>query len=410
MSPAPSRLALFFVSALSLLAAPGVQAQSLTAFVGARLIDGTEGAPIQNGVLLVRDGRIEAVGNAGDIAIPADAERVDLAGKTLMPGMVNAHGHAADEAQHKLETYARYGVTTVLSLGGEDASHLPLRDARDEHNTRGARLLLAGPIPNPRSLAEAEAAVESLAELGADWVKIRVERNSIPREVYSGMISSAHEAGLPLAAHMYDLATTRGLLEAGVDMLAHSVRDAAIDADTLALMRNNDVCLSPTLMREVSTYVYAERPDFFDDPFFLQAVDMAELEALSSPASQQRAAGSRQRGQADLAMAQRNLKLAYDAGVRIAMGTDSGAFSGRFPGYFEHLELELMEEAGMPRAAVLQAATSVAADCIGMGDEVGSLKPGLRADFIVLDANPLDDLRNTRAIHSVWIDGERLEL
>lgn len=408
MSLAPTRLAPLFTLVLACLAVPA-QAQPVTALVGARLIDGSGAAPIENGVILVRDGRISELGAASEVAIPADATRVDLSGKTLMPGMVNAHGHAAEDTRGKLATYARYGVTTVLSLGGEDASHLPLRDARAEAGVFGARLLLAGPIPNPRSAAEAERAVDGLAELGADWVKIRVERNSVPREAYTALISRAHELGLPVAAHMYDLATTRGLLEAGVDMLAHSVRDTLIDNATLALMVEGQACLSPTLMREVSTYAYASRPDFFDDPVFLQAVERRELEALLAPDSQQRAAASLQRGQADLTMAQQNLKRAFDAGVRIAMGTDSGAFSGRFPGYFEHLELELMEAAGLPRMAVLQSATSVAADCIGRAAEVGSLKPGLRADFLVLEANPLDDLANTRRIHSVWMDGVQLE-
>src|SRR5690606_50503 len=107
--------------------------QELTAFVGARIIDGTDAAAIENGVLLVRAGRIEALGEPDVINIPVDATEVSLQGKTLMPGMVNAHGHAGDDTLNKLEVYARYGVTTVLSLGGEDASVLPLRDERATH-------------------------------------------------------------------------------------------------------------------------------------------------------------------------------------------------------------------------------------------------------------------------------------
>jgi imidazolonepropionase-like amidohydrolase len=401
----------FRLALLALLLLPAtttIAQENVQAFTGARIIDGTGAAPLENGVLLIQGGRILAVGPQASTPIPAQAQRIALDGMTLIPGMINAHGHAADDTEHKLKLYSRYGVTTVLSLGGEDQRHVPLRDASLVATPGRARLFIAGPIPAPATVAAGESAVAELAAMQVDWVKIRVERGNMPEAVYGAIVAASHAAGLPIAAHMYDLATTKGLLARGVDMLAHSVRDQAMDEETFAMMRARDVCLSPTLMREVSTYVYDQTPDFYSDPFFLAHADPAEMQALIAPAAQQRAASARQRGEADLAMAQHNLNLTHQAGIRIAMGTDSGAFSGRFPGYFEHLELELMVDAGMSEAAVIHAATGMAADCANLDEELGSLQPGKLADFIVLEANPLDDIRNTRRIRSIWIGGEEI--
>ncbi len=382
----------------------GAQAQDMRAYMGGRIIDGDGGAPIEDGVLLIEGARIIAVGERGAVTVPPEAAQIDVSGKTLTPGLVNAHGHVATDAEEKLKTYARYGITTVLSLGDEDESHVALRDS---FNTdRGmARLLLAGPIPSPLSAAEAPGVIADLAALGADWVKIRVQNGSIPQPAYEALIKEAHAAGLPLAAHIYTLEDAKGLVDAGADIIAHSVRDKEMDAGLAKKMAEEEICLTPTLMREVSTYVYAQRPAFFDDPFFLAGAVQDDIETLQSEEAQTRAGENLEQGQADLAMAKRNLAIAHEAGVKIALGTDSGAFTGRFPGYFEHLELAHMTDAGMSEADVLHAATGAAADCIGLADVTGRLKPGLQADFLILGANPLDDIANTRKIEAVFIAG-----
>jgi cytosine/adenosine deaminase-related metal-dependent hydrolase len=204
---------------------------------------------------------------------------------------------------------------------------------------------------------------------------------------------------------MYHLVDALGLVKSGVDMLAHSVRDQEITTELLEAMKEQGTCLSPTLMREVSTYVYESEPAFFSDPRFLEHASVADLEQLTQPDSQRRSAASAERGKADLVMAQRNLELAYKARIPIAMGTDSGAFTGRFPGYFEHLELELMVEAGMSPMDAIHAATGMAAQCVGVHEDLGTLSPGKRADFIVLNENPLEDIAQTLSIESVWIAG-----
>ena len=211
-----------------------------------------------------------------------------------------------------------------------------------------------------------------------------------------------------MAAHVFYLEDAKGLLEAGVDLIAHSVRDQPVDDALIGLLRERSVCVSPTLTRELSTFVYAERPAFFDDPFFASEVPADVIAALEDPERQRAIAESEvaRRYRDALEVAKGNLKRLSEAGVRIAFGTDSGP-PGRFQGYFEHLELQMMVAAGLTPEQALRAATVDAAACMGQ-DRIGNFGPGSWADFVVLEADPLADISNTKRIDSVWIAGNRV--
>jgi imidazolonepropionase-like amidohydrolase len=392
-------------------------------FTGASVIDGAGGPPIPNATIVVRDGRIESVGTS---AAPAGAERVDVSGRWIVPGFVNTHGHVGEtrglqsgaeyyteeNVRAQLGLYARYGVTTIASLGGDREAGFRLRDERDPRGR--ARLLVAGPVIAADTVAAARAAVDEAARLGPDFIKIRVDDNlgtskKMTPDVYTAVIEQAHRHGLRVAAHLFYLEDAKGLLRAGVDFLAHSVRDRDVDRELIDLMKARNVCLCPTLMREVSTFVYESRPSFFDDPAFLREADRALLAELEKPARQAtvRASPSAQGYKAALEVARRNVKALHDAGVRLAFGTDTGP-PARFQGYFEHLELEELVKAGLTPADALLSATRDAAACLGLDRQLGTLAPGRAADFLVLTANPLEDVRGTRAIESVWIGGARV--
>jgi imidazolonepropionase-like amidohydrolase len=385
----------------------------VTAFVGATVVDGTGAAPVANGIVLVSNGRITAAGPADRVAVPPGATRIDLSGKTLLPGFINAHGHLrGNDLLEQLRLYARYGVTTVFSLGGEGADTVPLRDAP----ARGrARLFIAGTVVDAATAAAAAEAVARNAAMNVDWLKIRVDDNlgtatKMPIEASKAAIQRGHERGLSVAAHIFYLDDAKALLREGLDLLAHSVRDRPVDAELITLARQRDACLSPTLTREVSTFVYESTPAFFTDPFFLRHADKNVVAQLSDPKRQQdvRASSSAQRYKAALETASRNMKQLADAGVRIALGTDSGAGVGRFQGYFEHMELELMAKAGLSPMQTIVAATGDAARCMKKAGVIGTIQPGAFADLVVYGANPAADIRNTRTIEAVYVAGERL--
>ena len=385
----------------------------IRAFTGATLIDGTTRSPVPDATLLVRDGRVVAAGPSATLRVPADAERIDLTGKFIVPGLINAHGHASSVAN--LATYAAYGVTTVYSLGDETPEVFAARAAQQQRAPSHARVFVAGLVLNPSTPEEARAQVDAVATRGVDIVKIRVDDNlgtsaKMSPAVYKAVIDAAHARGLRVAVHLYYLDDAKALLAAGADFIAHSVRDVPVDEAFVRALRESRVCYSPTLMREVSTYVYESTPSFFSDSLFLAHANREWMATVQQPARQEatRTNRSAQRYKAQLPVAMRNLASLHRAGVPIAMGTDTGPL-GRFQGYFELMELEMMVDAGMTPAEAMQSATSVAARCLQTDKELGSLQPGKWADFVVLDASPLERIQNIRRQQGVFIGGERLK-
>jgi len=319
--------------------------------------------------------------------------------------------YTPDHIRHQLGVFARYGITTVFSLGGDGPASIQVRDEHKPGNGQ-ARLFVAGPVVSADEPEAARKAVDDVKAMKADLVKIRVDDNlgtarKMPVEAYRAVIDQAHKQGLKVAAHIFYLQDAKDILSAGGDFLAHSVRDAAVDRALIDLLKARDVCVCPTLMREVSTFVYETRPAFLDDPFFKREADPVAVEGVQTPQHQaQNRTPAATRYKAALETAKANLKQLRDAGVRIAMGTDSGP-AARFQGYFEHLELEHMVSAGLTPMQVIVASTSDAARCMNIADRVGTLRPGLAADFLVLARNPLDDIRHTRTLESVWVGGAR---
>jgi imidazolonepropionase-like amidohydrolase len=389
---------------------------STVAFTGGRVVTLGETPATVDSVMLVTGGRVVAIGPAGSVPVPAGTPRIDLGGRFVLPGLISTHVHISDvtgpEAQ--LGVFARYGITTVLSLGGESAPAFRARETQSVASRRRSRLLLAGDIITAATPDAARQQVAQVAASKPDMIKIRVDDNlgtsqKMPPDVFRAVIDEAHRHGLRVAAHVFYLDDAKALVRAGVDMIAHSVRDKDIDAEFIAMMKAANVPYCPTLTRELSTFVYESTPAFFDDPFFKAEADPALVARLKEPARQAAMAQSKsaQAYKAALVVAERNLKAAADAGLLIVMGTDAGPLPERFQGYFEHVELEMMAAAGLSPLQVLRSATVDAARALRLTD-TGVLAPGAWADFVVLDRNPLEDIRNTRAIASVWIAGNQV--
>jgi len=408
------------------------------------LIDGTGRAPVADAALVVRDGRIEYAGPKSGLKAPAGAERMDLAGKYVMPGLIDLHVHLGnvkglvqdpkfftrENLNQQLRTYASYGVTAVVSMGADPDLIYQVRAEQRAGRPSLTRIFTAGrgftgkggyPVSAPgmkgvpfevETVEDVRKAVAQLADKRVDLVKIWVDDHlgkepKISMDLCRAIIAEAHRRGLKAAAHMFYLDDAKQLVEAGVDALAHSVRDRPVDQELISLMKKQGTWQIPTLTREVSTFVYARPHPFLDDPFFTRSVPREVIAPLKS-------AEYRKKLQADpnldryrefLETAKKNLKPLFDAGVRIGFGTDTGP-PARFSGYFDHWEMELMAELGMSPAEILRSATGRAAEYLGAKD-LGTLEKGKWADLVVLGANPLENIRNTRAIELVWIAGNR---
>jgi imidazolonepropionase-like amidohydrolase len=381
-------------------------ATDVMVFEGARIITG-DGTVIDNGVMVVQRDRILQVGRAGDIDAPNGATRVYLTGKTVMPALIDTHTHIASERDpmmDQLRRQAYWGVAAVASLGMDDIALA--RQVRGEVHADAARLRTAGrgittPEPGRTEVPywvttpeEARAAVQELARNQVDIVKMWVDdRNGqykkLSPDLYGPVIEEAHTHGLRVTAHIFNLDDAKGLLRAGLDAFAHGVRDLDVDEELLAMLKERPhVVLVPNLPgRGV-----AEDLSWIGDS--VPAADIARMEESAAKAPP--AAG------ASFQLQARNLVKMRDGGVRIAFGTDSNG------GWQAHQEMADMVAAGMTPAEVLVAATRNAASLLQI-EELGTIAPGKSADFIVLDANPLEDITNTRRIASVYLRGAEID-
>lgn len=383
---------------------PAAPASSVVAYEGARLIVGDGSAPIENGTFTVDDGSFVEVGASGAVAVPEGASRVDLSGMTVIPTIVDGHVHMSttrDELIADLQRRAYFGVGAAISMGSDDLE-TPL-EIRNEAIPDAARFLSAGlgitsPEPGRRvvhwvtTADEARQAVRDEAARNVDMIKIWVDDrdgqyDKLSPEIYGAVIEEAHANGIQVAAHIFSLEDGKGLLRAGVDVFAHGVRDRDIDQEFLDLVAERpEVVLVPNLPgRGVPTdlgWLAGTMPD----------EQLQALQATEADPAAQEAHG----------IQARNLARLSEAGMIVAFGTD-----GNTP-WAPHVEMEDMVEAGMSPADVIVAATRNSAAALGLAD-MGTIEAGKSADFVVLEANPLDDITNTRRIASVYLRGDEVD-
>jgi len=429
-------------------------------FEGAQLILG-DGGVIENGALLVEGNRILEVGSTGEVTAPPEATSIDLAGKTVIPALIDAHAHLGYEGYtswgsenysrenliEHLERYAYYGFGAVFSAGSdpEDLA-IEIQRAQREGRIEGARFLFGagmappGQGPNnqflPHALAiaeetgmiilrgvaseeEARAAVREVSAKEISFIKIWVDdrggsQEKLPREVYRAIIDEARAHGIGVIVHQQNAQDMPDLLEAGVAGFLHGRLSVALDDGLAAQIHDSGAFLIPNLgLGEL------RRERVGDDPFLQEAVPPAVVVRLSEAYdARQRVsatvpAGTATQGATARAAArERELSDAFfrllAADVDIVLGTDAGAVPDHFFGYTGHRELKIFVRLGMTPMQAIVAATSRPAERLGLS-EMGTIAPGKTADFVILDANPLEDIRNTRTISRVYLRGREVD-
>ena len=402
------------------------------------IIDGT-GAPVRmNTDMVISQGIIRTIGKPA----PSGAATIDLSGKFIMPLINNAHGHLGNvkdttmadanytpaNVRHQLQRYQDYGVGAILSMGTEQPIGVKIRDSSRAGLIPGARMYSAiygfgvpealppvtmgfTHIYRPGTVGEAIKDVDELALLKPDVIKMWVDGNpTMKEEIYTAIISEGHKHGIRVASHLYRLADARKLVAAGVDIMAHSIRDSVIDEAFAQEIARRKIVYIPTLSLDDLAFIYGEDPEWLNDPFFRNALDPGVYEMVTSPAYKEKLknnpAAERERNALRIAM--KNLLILHRAGVMIALGTDSGAMPIRVQGFSEHLELELMVQAGLTPLEAIRAATLNSATLLKAGGKTGSLSAGKQASFIVLDKDPSADVRNTTAITAIWVKGKKV--
>jgi imidazolonepropionase-like amidohydrolase len=418
----------------------------VTVFEGARLITGDGSPPIENAAFIVEDTRITRVGRNDDVDAPAGAARVDLTGKTVMPAMIDVHSHLgfldmSDSSMSKdhftrenltdhLERYAYHGFAAVCSFG-TDMGDLPFQ-MRDEiiknaalYRTVGRGLAYPGSGPADPSRNdvpyavttedEARAAVRDLAPNKPDFVKIWVDdrngtKHKLTPPLFRAAADEARKLGFQSVAHVFDLADAKELLKAGVEGFTHMVRDQPVDEEFLRLLKERpNVWFTPNLggmNRELQTASNGgNRPRWADEPMLFETIPAEIIQRRLDRLARTPASAAPNPGRVwDL----QNTERLKNAGVRLVLGSDAAGDSNRWIGLTAHMELENFVAAGFTPGEAIVAATRTAAEVLRL-NQLGTVATGKSADFIVLDANPLDDIANTKRISKVYLRGHEID-
>lgn len=427
-----------------LLAAITVTSQAQTTVLQhVNIISGT-GAALQTdkNIVIAKD-RIAAITPATQ-APPKNAALINMQGKTVMPAIISAHSHVGnlkgntasganytrENIFRQLNKYEDYGVGAVLCMGTDRPLIFNgLRDSSVQGLLPGARFYSAGygfaakdggpagmdGLNRPVTPGEAIAAVDEMAKLKPTVLKIWVDDfgGTVPKmapEIYKAIIQEAHKKGIRVASHLYYLADAHSLVDAGVDIIAHSVRDKDIDDELLQKMKQRGVVYIPTLSLDEYAYIYARKPEWINDDFFKASLEPGVYDMITSQQYQDNIKNSAayEKNKAAFETALRNVKKVYDAGILVALGTDSGANPVRTQGFSEHLEMELLTQAGLTPLQAITIATHNAATALRSNKDYGTIETGKKADFIVLAANPLNDIKNTRSITAVYKNGQQV--
>jgi imidazolonepropionase-like amidohydrolase len=330
-----------------------------------------------------------------------------------------------------LEKYEQFGVGRVLCLGTDQEIIFPLRDSSQNGLLPGATIYTAGyglaannapptnlshSIKQPQTVEEAIKDIDDLVLLKPDFVKIWVDdfygiAKKMQPEIYEAVIKESHKKGLRVAAHVFYLDDAKKLVSAGIDVLAHSIRDKEVDDELITAMKQKSVYYIPTLSLDDYNIVYANDPGWINDSFFKASLEPGLWERLTSANFKQQVQKDTtlEKKKTAFEIGMKNLKKLSDAGVVIVLGSDSGAQPVRTQGFSEHLELQLMTEAGLTPMQAIIAATNNGAKMLHIDKQCGTLQPGKKADFIVLNGNPVGDIKQTRNIFSVWKNGVQVK-
>jgi imidazolonepropionase-like amidohydrolase len=425
------------------------------AIVGATLIDGTDRAPQPDRLILVRNGAVVEIADATARPMPVVSEVIDASGQYVIPGLADMHVHfgsgglgprrnnATERAVHQ---FLQYGVTTVLNVGGTGGNLAQVRSLRKRQRagaTPGLRIFATGDmltLPGSHPVAtimrlpdgvdpatydwssrgvalvsnveRARAAVARNIEGGMNAIKIIVESGptefgehpQMPPEMILAVVDEAARLGGFVVAHISSLDEFEDCIDAGVHAIIHAVCEPPFpSSEHWAAMKAKGIYYVPTLSLYGSllSTLWSE-PSTFSDPFLTGGVSASTLESVKGfgpgPSFAETA-------EEEWKQILQSVNEAHVAGVLLALGTDTNN-PRVYPGYSVHRELETLVQLGLSPQEAIIAATRRPAELLGSDDELGTVEVGKRADLLILGANPLDDIRNTRTLQTVILNGQ----